>query len=124
MISDAVLKEFSLEKVRCSLDDYEAIIVTNKSTWDYILQCHFTESSGWIYNHRWKQIRIPSTFGVIRFLDVDGLDLTSIQMFSCGSQNSTIIMDLENYKGEPDGILYLISRLRSVAECHTRMVIV
>ena len=127
MINYNVVKEFLLEKERWKLDNYEAVLITNKDTWNYITEYILGEDGGWEVHTQFPQLRCPETKGLIRFLNIRGVTFKDIQMFSCGSQNSTFILDMDyesGYRGGSEGVLYLISRMRSKANCHSRLVIV
>ena len=127
MVNHDVVKEFLLEKSRWGLNNYEAILITNKETWEYLRDYLKVNVAGWELNGRYKHLVSSYTLGSIRFLDVENVTFKDIQMFTCASQNSTIILDLDyeaGYRGGSEGIMYLISRMRSKANCHSRLVIV
>lgn len=127
MINHNFVKEFLLEKKRWELQNYEAVLVTNKETWDHLKDYFMTNVSGWELNVRYNYLVSSNTLGSIRFLDVKNVTLKDIQMFTCASQNSTVILDMDHesgYRGGSEGVMYLISRMRSVADCHSRLVII
>lgn len=127
MINHNFVKEFLLEKKRWGLQDYEAVLVTNKETWEHLSDYFMINVSGWELTVRRNYLISSNTLGSIRFLDVKNLTLKDIQMFTCASQNSTVILDMDygsGYRGGSEGVMYLISRMRSKASCHSRLVIV
>lgn len=127
MINHDFVKEFLLEKRRLQLQDYEAVLITNKETWNHIREYLLNEDIGWEINTKTSQLKHIETQGFIRFLNIRGVTLKDIQMFTCASQNSTIILDIDydsGYRGGSEGVMYLISRMRSKASCHPRLVIV
>tara|TARA_Y100001956_G_scaffold82343_1_gene102862 strand:- start:2497 stop:2880 length:384 start_codon:yes stop_codon:yes gene_type:complete len=127
MINHDVVKEFLLEKKRWKLDNYEALLVTNRETWNHITEYLLEEDSGWEVHNKFPQLKCPETKGLIRFLNIKGVTHKDIQMFSCASQNSTVILDMDyeaGYRGGSEGVMYLISRMRSKANCHSRLVII
>tara|TARA_Y100001956_G_scaffold64393_1_gene64950 strand:+ start:2680 stop:3063 length:384 start_codon:yes stop_codon:yes gene_type:complete len=127
MINHDVVKEFLLEKRRWQLQNYEAVVVTNKETWGHLKNYFMANVAGWELNVRHNHLVASDTLGSIRFLDVKNVTLKDIQMFTCASQNSTVILDIDyesGYRGGSEGVMYLISRMRSKASCHSRLVIV
>lgn len=127
MINYRIVKEFLLEKRRWKLQNYEAVLITNKETWNHLKDYFMTNVEGWELNVRYNYLVSSDTLGSIRFLDVKNVTLKDIQMFTCASQNSTIILDIgyeSGYRGGSEGVMYLISRMRSKANCHSRLVIV
>ena len=127
MINYDVVKEFLLEKGRWELNNYEAVLVTNKETWEYLKDYLRTITTGWELNVKHNHLVSLCTLGSIRFLDVENVTFKDIQMFTCASQNSTVILDLDyasGYRGGSEGVMYLISCMRTKANCHSRLVIV
>lgn len=126
MKNSSLLHEVSFERWRWGLPDYECIIMTDLSSWEEIVDL-VSSVSRCTYNVQRRVIKTSDT-GVIRFLDVEGITLRSLQDFSCASQNSTIILDLnknyDKYLAGVDGVNYLRSRMRNMADCHTRFVII